>query len=224
MNSIHPDILANFDNMMKMRQVPIVDHSHYRKWLRYFLDFQARYLQSEERSVQIRMFSEKLRSKGQTEAQVRQAADAVSLFFTTQQKRPVASSPAATADVPGKARHGVPEQSLGQDSLTMSVVKELVMVCEPPGLPEPEGHGKRRKGRFDDWRCLRRTSYPAWDAIIVLLADEIKARHYSRKTLQHYANWTRKRSATPSPRIFCRPITTSARSRPCWVMRTYGRR
>jgi site-specific recombinase XerD len=87
MNSIHPDILANFDNMMKMRQVPIVDHSHYRKWLRYFLDFQARYLQSEERSVQIRMFSEKLRSKGQTEAQVRQAADAVSLFFTTQEKK-----------------------------------------------------------------------------------------------------------------------------------------
>ena len=66
------------------------------------------------------------------------------------------------------------------------------MLCDPPGSPEPDGYSKRRKGRFDDWRCLRKTQYPAWDSIITLLADEIKARHYSRKTLQHYANWTRK--------------------------------
>jgi len=179
MKSIHPDVLANFDTMMKIRQVPIVVHSHYRKWLRYFLDFRGKYLQSEERSVQIRLFSEKLRSKGQAEAQVRQAADAVSLFFTTEPKRPVNASPAAA--VPSRARHGVPEQSLGQDSLKTSFVQKPGMVCEPPGLPEPEDHIKRRKGRFDDWRCLRRTSYPVWDGIIVSLADEIKARHYSRK-------------------------------------------
>ena len=189
MKSIHPDVLANFDTMMKIRQVPIVVHSHYRKWLRYFLDFRGKYLQSEERSVQIRLFSEKLRSKGQAEAQVRQAADAVSLFFTTEPKRPVNASPAAA--VPSRARHGVPEQSLGQDSLKTSFVQKPGMVCEPPGLPEPEDHIKRRKGRFDDWRCLRRTSYPVWDGIIVSLADE-KSKALFQKTLQHYANWTRK--------------------------------
>ncbi len=66
------------------------------------------------------------------------------------------------------------------------------MVCDPPGSPVPDEHIMRRKGRFDDWRCLKKTGYPAWDAIIASLADEIKTRHYSRKTLQHYANWTRK--------------------------------
>ncbi|MEK6742656.1 MAG: integron integrase [Nitrospirota bacterium] len=71
-------------------------------------------------------------------------------------------------------------------------MKESGMICEPPGPPVPDGHSWRRKGRFDDWRCLRKTDHPAWDAIIASLADEIKTRHYSRKTLQHYANWTRK--------------------------------
>ncbi len=56
----------------------------------------------------------------------------------------------------------------------------------------PSCSGTRRKGKYDDWRCLRRSGYPAWDDIIARLADEISTRHYSRKTLQHYANWTRK--------------------------------
>jgi integron integrase len=66
------------------------------------------------------------------------------------------------------------------------------MVCEIPGPPAGEVSSSWRGRRYDDWRCLRTSGHAAWDAIIGLLADEIKARHYSRKTLQHYANWTRK--------------------------------
>ena len=192
MKSIPPEILARFDNMLEMRQVSRVFRSEYRKWLRYFLDFQAKYLLSEERSVQVRLFSEKLRSKGQAESQVLQAADAISLFFTSQLKMPVVSSPATSGDVPRTVFHAIPVQSSGQDRMQVSIVKERGMACEPPGPPVSDGHSQRRKGRFDDWRCLRKTEYPAWDAIIARLADEIKARHYSKKTLQHYANWTRK--------------------------------
>ncbi|GFO58116.1 integron integrase [Geomonas silvestris] len=32
---------------------------------------------------------------------------------------------------------------------------------------------------------------PEWDAVLATLADEIKLRHYSRRTLKTYANWTR---------------------------------
>lgn len=192
MKSIRPEIIARFDNMLKMRKVPLVLRPEYRKWMRYFLDFQDKYAQSDERSVQVRLFSEKLRSKGQTEAQVQQAADAVSLFFTTQQMRQVSSSPASSGAVPCEVVHGVPEQPRGQDPMQVSIERVSGMVCDPPESPVPADHSKRRKGRFDDWRCLRKTEHPAWDAIVARLADEIKTRHYSRKTLQHYANWTRK--------------------------------
>jgi len=32
---------------------------------------------------------------------------------------------------------------------------------------------------------------PEWDDLLAKLADEIKVRHYSRKTLKTYANWSR---------------------------------
>jgi len=46
--------------------------------------------------------------------------------------------------------------------------------------------------RFTGWRCLKKSGYPEWDRIIDNLAAEIKTRHYSRKTLKAYADWTRK--------------------------------
>ena len=189
---INPQILARFDNTLKMRQVPILLRPDYRKWLRYFLDFQAKYPQPSERTAQVRLFSDKLRSKGQTEPQVTQAADAISLFFTSEQKamaarssiRPVTAPHAVVKDVPEQPRMPACADSPGREASDM--------VCKPPEPPVPEEHSWRRKGRFDDWRCLRKTEHPAWDSIVALLADEIKTRHYSRKTLQHYANWTRK--------------------------------
>jgi integron integrase len=192
MKKVDSDLLTRFANMMNMRHVPPILHREYRKWLQYFLDFQAKYPQPKERSVQVRLFSEKLRSKGQTEAQVQQAADAISLFFTSQQKKPDVSSPAGSGFRPRAVLPCGPEEPLGQGPIRVSVVKEPGMVCEPPGLPVSDERTMRRKGMFDDWRCLRKTRHPAWDDIIASLSDEIKARHYSRKTLQHYANWTRK--------------------------------
>jgi integron integrase len=50
-----------------------------------------------------------------------------------------------------------------------------------------------RPGRkYDEWWCLNKTKSPAWDGIIEKLAAEIKTRHYSRKTLKAYADWSRK--------------------------------
>ena len=77
MRSIPPDILSRFDSILKQRDVPLLSRHDYRKWLRYFLDFRAKYPLPGERSVQFRLFSDKLRSKGQTDVQLEQAADAV---------------------------------------------------------------------------------------------------------------------------------------------------
>jgi integron integrase len=65
------------------------------------------------------------------------------------------------------------------------------MVCEPPGGFQ-FAPSVRTGRRFDEWRCLRKTDAPAWDAVIEKLAAEIKVRHYSRNTLKHYADWCRK--------------------------------
>lgn len=188
MITVDSQIVTRFEKILELRRIPLVLRSEYRKWLRYFLDFQSKYAPSTLRSVQVRLFSEKLRSKGQTEAQVRQAADAVSLFFTSQQKMSFAASVAGPGSSPATVQQGLPEQLRRVGDLPyVSVVKESILVCTPPGPPASDELTMRRKGRFDDWRCLKKTAHPAWDNIIAALAGEIKARHYSRKTLQHYA-------------------------------------
>lgn len=191
MEKIDPEVLSRFNSLLKKRK-PLSLHSDYLKWLRYFLDFQVKYSQSAERSVQVRLFSEKLRSKGQTEAQVRQAADAVSLFFSFQRKPLVSHSSSRREIIAGPGSAGAIVKPCEQIPDRSSAGSGHVMICEPPGSAVPDGQSWRRMGRFNDWRCLRKTAYPAWDAVIASLADEIKTRHYSRKTLEHYANWTRK--------------------------------
>ena len=84
MQPIPEKILAQFDAILKQRNISVDAHNDYRKWLRYFLDFRAKHSPPDSRSDQVRLFAEKLRSKNQTMKQQEEAADAVSLFFESQ--------------------------------------------------------------------------------------------------------------------------------------------
>ncbi len=115
--------------------------------------------------------------------QVNQAADAVSLFFicTRQKKSQSTLSPDHDPSPPGlHNKNQIQAQSAAG------------MICEPPGAPTQTVCHRKGGKRFDEWRCLRKSESPAWDAIIARLANEIKTLHYSRETLKHYADWSRK--------------------------------
>lgn len=187
MQTIPINILDQFNALLKQLKIPVGIHNDYRKWLRYFLDFRAKYSPPDSRSDQVRLFIEKLRSKNQTAEQLEQAADAVSLFFALQKRHKSISSTTAGQTTPaasstqGAQYTDPPVQPDGNN-----------MVCEPPVSSTPGAPRTKGGKRYDEWRCLRKTASPAWDQIIAKLADEIKLRHYSRKTLKHYADWSRK--------------------------------
>lgn len=79
---IPQDVLAQFIAILKQRKVPERIHADYRKWLRYFLDFRSKYHPPDSKSDQVRLFVEKLQKKNQTPEQQKQAAHALSLFFS----------------------------------------------------------------------------------------------------------------------------------------------
>lgn len=81
MISISPDILAQYDVVLKRRAIPASRHADYKKWLRYFLDYCGKYPVPASKSDQVRLFVEKLREKKQSTEQQKQAAHAVSLYF-----------------------------------------------------------------------------------------------------------------------------------------------
>ena len=88
---IPQEILRSFDDLLNRRHVPLSVRPDYRKWLRYFLDFRHTYSLPEEKSEQVKLFADKLRSKNQATAQLEQAADAGSLFFCTPKQTYVSS-------------------------------------------------------------------------------------------------------------------------------------
>jgi hypothetical protein len=181
-------MLAGFNDLLKRRNVPPLLLADYRKWLLYFLDFSAKYPLPDSPSDQVRLFADKLRSKNQTAGQIEQAADAISLFFASRSVSKIKTS-LVTGGAPGATQQFESEGSTDRNPVSANTAQP--MVCEPPGGPQfapPERSGRR----YDEWRCLRKTEAPAWDAIIEKLAAEIQVRHYSRKTLKHYADWGRK--------------------------------
>jgi heme oxygenase len=78
---IPQDVLAQFEAVLKERAVPVSFHADYKKWLRYYLDFRAKYSLPDSKSEHVRLFIEKLQKKNQTPEQQKQAAHALSLYF-----------------------------------------------------------------------------------------------------------------------------------------------
>jgi len=182
-----PDlVLAQFNAILKQHEIDTSCYGHYRKWLRYFLDFRTKYPPPEDKSAQLRYFIEKLTSKKQTPQQCAQAEHAVYLFFESQQHTspstptPVIprSSPPDYQATPSLKTN--PPQSLKNLAYSRS---RIAAVAEPPPTT-----GKR----YNEWRCLQKTKSSAWDEAVDSLSAEIKVRHYSRKTLKAYADWARK--------------------------------
>ncbi len=184
MQPIPSDILTQFEAVLKRRSVPLSRYVDYRKWLRYYLDFRSKYPLPDSRPEQVRLFIQKLREKKQTPVQQKQAAHALSLYFESLQKIDNKTPPA-------------------------QINTEKIVMATTPSTPRSESEfsrfdrrvasplikGKSSKlssSRYNKWRCLEKSVSPDWDKIIGGLAAEIKTRHYSRKTLKAYADWSRK--------------------------------
>lgn len=139
----------------------------YLKWLRYFLDFCEKYQVAGEEPERTRLFLNKLQQKGQSEQKRRQASHAVSCYFAMiragTDKRP--SMTAVPADLPDSFQEGRVEK--------------------------PHQESDPKKSFYNVAGYQEKSDSPEWDEVMAKLAAEIKVRHYSRKTLQTYAKWSR---------------------------------
>lgn len=162
MFAIQNAVMNQYDAALKSLGIPISQHTEYKKWLRFFCDFCAKYSVPDSRAEQVRLFSEKLREKKQTEAQCKQAAHAVSLYFELQKGKP---------------------QQIEKSTIVSSVI------VTPPVY---QSIASRRMSQYSVAGYEEKSDSPEWDAVMEKLAGEIKVRHYSRKTLQTYAQWSRR--------------------------------
>ena len=167
MITVPNDQIPQFLKQLETRGVPAASFAECIKWVRYFLDYCDKYPVPDSKSERVRLFVEKLKAKKQTDLQCRQAAYAVSVYFESQREKPLEKIAAEGENV-------VQEQQSYAESFTVpqSVVKHRISQYSVAGFEE-------------------KSDSLEWDEVIAKLADEIKFRHYSRKTLKTYAHWSR---------------------------------
>ncbi len=148
------------------------------------------------------LFIEKLREKNQTHEQQKQAAHALSLYFEILRKMDNETPPAQiNTEKTVKATSpstpfikGESSNNLSRAEATTPIYSPLSDMQQPQRVlgTEPAIPLKSAGSRYNEWRCLEKSGSPEWDKIIDNLAAEIRMRHYSRKTLKAYADWSRK--------------------------------
>jgi hypothetical protein len=136
------------------------------RWLRYFLDFCLKYQTSGTDSERLHLFMLKLREKNQTEEHRLRAFRAVSLYFELLKGM-------------GQGRGEVVQMA--------PVLNETHSGASSVG----QSHIDLHESRYCAEGYAVKSDSPEWDVVLAAVADEIKVRHYSRRTLKTYATWSR---------------------------------
>ncbi|BBO91423.1 integron integrase [Desulfosarcina ovata subsp. ovata] len=72
---------------MTAKGIPKQHHFNYRKWLRYYLDFCSKYGHIHSNPQSLIQFGNKLKEKKQTAWQIRQASDAIAIYYEIQEQK-----------------------------------------------------------------------------------------------------------------------------------------
>jgi integron integrase len=175
---IPKEVFIEYIAYLDRRGIIAAHQGQYKKWLRYYLDFCDKYPIPDANSDRVRLFCEKLREKKQSEALREQAAHAISLYFEMKRQD--------TETQPQGNIHR--DQSLGKeaDSLVSDSLAQSAPIKESQQPPSRPGSSQYTEAGYQE-----KSKSPEWDAVLAAMAAEIKVRHYSRKTLKTYANWSR---------------------------------
>lgn len=169
--------------MLKKRSVPATAHSYYLKWLRYYLDYCAKYNLPDTSSKSLSQFLQKLREKNQTDAQQKQAGHAISLYLdmmrTTPRLRSVSGCPAS-----GQTYLLNPLPPTEGKIFNVSQHTARDKTKPPPASAEVI----RQPLIFKQYSatCTAKTQ---WQEAIAEMSAVIKTKHYSVKTLKSYSHW-----------------------------------
>jgi hypothetical protein len=182
MIKVPPEIGTTYASHLRRCGLPGATAQDYMKWLRFFLDYCEKYQMSGGPGEQTGGFLKKLRQKHQSELQVREAAHAVSLYFQALGGAPL--SPVGSGA----------NESLAAPAGPVAPPFETEPATPPLTPADGVPHREQTLPRYSQYRDAGyqvTSASPEWDAVLSRMADEIKVRHYSRKTLRTYALWSR---------------------------------
>ncbi len=81
MRQVPTQIHVPYDALLVEKAISRESHGHYRKWLRYYLDFCLNYNFKQSNRESLSQFLNKLREKRQSDQQQKQASHAISIYY-----------------------------------------------------------------------------------------------------------------------------------------------
>ena len=174
MRKIPPALNAQFKAFLLRKKIPQKFHYHYLKWLRYYLDFCQKYRFKESSSQSFPNFIGKLKERGQTDAQQKQANEAIHIYYELIRSEP-GNNTSEPAKHPPKSE-GVREAQYSYQAASLQSKLQIDTSKRDSSQNNPALTGVRGN----------------WQPVYKQLSNEIKVRHYSPKTLKSYTHWARK--------------------------------
>jgi integron integrase len=191
MITIPNELITKYVVFLIKTGVPVSSHAEYKKWLRYYLDFCDKYPVPDAKSERVRLFTAKLQEKKQSLALRQRAANAVSLYFQMENQEIREQKKGNSTQY---AKETTDHDGVNQNPTSVeSLVEQTQMALQP--IPQNTPHYFRKIARisnFNEAGYQEKSDSPEWDDVLNKMAGEIKVRHYSRKTLKTYANWSRR--------------------------------
>ena len=191
MITIPNDVFTKYIAYLTKTGVSVSSHAEYKKWLRYYLDFCDKYPVPEAKSERVRLFTTKLQEKKQSLPLRQRAANAVSLYFQME-KQETRGQKGNSSQLKGDET--TDHEIVNQNPVWVeSIVEQSQSEIQP--IPQKIPHHFRKIARTSNYNeagYQEKSESPEWDEVLNKMAGEIKVRHYSRKTLKTYANWSRR--------------------------------
>ena len=174
MKKIPAALNAQFNALLVKNKIPQSYQRHYLKWLRYYLDFCHNYGFSEPNPQSLPNFIRKLKEKRQTEAQQKQANDAIHIYYELIRSKPINNTSELPKHPPKP--EGVSE---AQNAYRAAPLQSKLQI--DTSKRDSAQNKAAETGIKKNWQTAYRQ-----------LSNEIKVRHYSPKTLKSYSTWVRK--------------------------------
>ncbi len=193
MISIPAALLTRFEECLFAHNIADTYHIHYKKWLRFYLDFCEKYLVEPTRRESLDAFMQKLKDKKQTERQQQQASHAISLYYDLIHT----DEPSASLAVPPRGQFKVAEVERPKQYVNRSTPQSSapVTVTCPNEARSPQNNLRTQpilpSASPVTSEKVRPPSGASWKLEYTRLVEEIQIRHYSPKTLKTYQQWLR---------------------------------
>ena len=177
-------LIQKFDNLLLDKSLPSKDKDSYNKWLSFYWDFCHKYNHDAFHLDSLPLFIQKLLDKNQSDEQQNQAKQAILLFF---QIPIISDNPQVREDISSQSS----QQSINQAKVESAYAKQKSSPVVVDENFEHQNHsGQAHSIPLPVTQPLKETE-TSWVFVFDQLANEIKIRDYSPKTLKAYRSWIR---------------------------------